>query len=209
MNIPNLLTLSRFFLSALMLGFLGSSAPWSKTAALVAFGMAALTDALDGYLARNVYGVTPIGSLLDPLADKVMICCALVGFVELQLIPAWIVVLILSREFLVTGLRVLAGTRGQIISAGTWGKHKTGWQIAVIVILLLGLCLRDDWAVAWLASAPLAAANADVWFHAIAYVVAVGAALITVVSGILYFIDHRDLIVEHLNQPGVRTGDNK
>jgi len=205
-NIPNLLTLSRFFLSGLMLVFLLSAWPYAKTAALIAFAAASITDALDGYLARRVYGSTAFGSLMDPLADKVMICCALVGFVQLHLIPVWIVVLILSREFLVTGLRVLVGTQGRIVPAGAWGKHKTAWQIILIVMVLARLSLYEDWSPLLFTGNGLLAGQVDIWFDTLTYLIAIGAALITMASGVLYFHEHRNLITEHLNKPGVRAG---
>jgi phosphatidylglycerophosphate synthase len=106
-------------------------------------------------------------------------------------VPAWIVVIIIAREFLVTGLRLLAATRGNIIPAGKWGKHKTVWQIVVIVALLLGMAVRHD----LLRHAdPKFLANYDFAFSYIAQGMALGVAVITVASGVLYFIQHRELI---------------
>ena len=81
---------------------------------------------------------------MDPLTDKVLVCAAFVSFVELKITPAWIVVIIISREFLVTGLRLLAASQGEVIAAGKWGKHKTVWQIVAIAAVLLGLAIRND-----------------------------------------------------------------
>lgn len=200
MNIPNALTLSRFVLSALMLACLVAEAPYAKTAALLTFGVAAITDALDGILARRVYGVTAFGSLLDPLADKVMICCALVGLVQLQQVQAWIVVVILSREFLVTGLRVLAGSQGRILPAGVWGKHKTVWQIALILLILAGLSLRADWLPGRIPDYAGFLARVEPGWNTLVRWAAILTAGITVVSGIQYFFEHRELFAGHMGR---------
>lgn len=209
MNIPNALTLSRFALSGLMLGFLLSDAPYARTAALLTFGAAALTDALDGLLARRVYGVTAIGSLLDPLADKVMICCAMVGLVQLGQLPAWIVVLILSREFLVTGLRALAGSRGLILPAGAWGKHKTVWQISLILLILLGLSLRADWLPGRIPDFAGFLARVEPGWNTLVRWAAILTAGITGVSGVLYFLEHRELFTGSLRSAETANRENK
>lgn len=196
MNVPNILTLSRLGLAALLLVLLSLPAfPLVRSLALIVFAVAGITDYLDGHLARNVYGITAFGRLMDPLADKVMVCAAFVCFVELNLVPAYIVVIIISREFLVTGLRLLAMGKGQIISAGKWGKHKTVWQIVAIVIILLGLAIRSD---ILRGASPAMLADYDMAFGYIAYGISIAVALITVASGYLYFMEHRDLLSKHL-----------
>jgi len=197
MNVPNALTVSRLGLAALMLALLSlpDSFPMVKSLAFMVFVVAGITDYLDGHLARNVYGVTSFGRLMDPLADKVIVCAAFVSFVELGLVPAYIVVIIISREFLVTGLRLLAIEKGQLISAGKWGKHKTIWQIVAIVVILLGLAVRYD--VLGGADAALLA-KYDIAFYYIAYAISIGVALITVASGYLYFMENRDVLSRHM-----------
>lgn len=215
MNIPNILTLSRLFLAFLLMALLAVSFPFSKTLALLVFAIAGISDYLDGYIARKDNLITSFGQLMDPLTDKIMVCAAFVGFVEISivhtgtflhggvkagsaeivpLVPAWIAVIIISREFLVTGLRLLALNRGVVISAGKWGKHKTVWQIVVIVILLLGLSIRSDYL-------PLmgdkAVASFDFVFMYVAHAISLAVALVTVASGYLYFVQHRDLITRH------------
>lgn len=191
MNLPNLLTLSRLVLAAVMMAFLSLEFPFSRTLALLVFSAAAITDYFDGYLARRRYGITAFGQLMDPLTDKVLVCAAFVSFVEMQLVPAWIAVIIIGREFLVTGLRLLAAHRGLVVSAGRWGKHKTVWQITAIVILLLGLAARHD-VLVW--AAPDMLAGFDLWFGRLAYAGSLAVAGITLVSGWLYFHEHRDII---------------
>lgn len=191
MTPPNLLTLSRLVLAVIMMALLSVSIPFAKSAALIVFVVAGITDYLDGYLARTIYGVTSFGRLMDPLTDKVLICAAFVGFVELRLVPAWIVVIIISREFLVTGLRLLAASKGDVIPAGKWGKHKTVWQIIAIVVLLLGAAIRDD----LLRGADATVlADYDFAFGFIALAVSIGVAIITLASGFMYFMEHRNLI---------------
>lgn len=202
MNLPNILTISRVVLVAIMLGFLEMSIPFAKSMALVVFVIAGITDFLDGYLARRWHMTSAFGRLMDPLTDKIMVCAAFVSFVGIQiefqhqkvpLLPAWIVVIIISREFLVTGLRLLAAGKGNIISAGKWGKHKTVWQIVAIVVILLGLAVRSD---ILGGAAPKTLADYDFAFWYIANAVAIAVALITMASGVLYFLQHRELITE-------------
>lgn len=152
MNPPNILTLSRFGMAALLMLCLSITFPGSMIAALIVFVLAAITDALDGHLARNVYGCTDFGKLMDPLADKVLTAAAFIGFIELGVMPAWMVTLILSREFMVTGLRLLAADKGIVLAAGIWGKHKTIWQmIFIIAVLFAGVfqCLENFHTLFW------------------------------------------------------------
>jgi CDP-diacylglycerol--glycerol-3-phosphate 3-phosphatidyltransferase len=190
-------------MAGLMMVLLTLDHTFAKSAALLVFAVAGFTDYLDGYLARKHNLITAFGRLMDPLTDKVMVCAAFVGFVEIQLsmpeghtvslVPAWITVTIISREFLVTGLRMLAASRGNIIAAGKWGKHKTVWQIVAIVVLLLGVAVRED--LLRHAGAKLLA-DYDFSFYYIARGISVAVALITVGSGLMYFIQHRELIAD-------------
>ncbi len=202
MKLPNILTLSRLGLAAVMMVCLTLSFPFARSLALLVFAVAALTDYFDGYLARRVYGETSFGRLMDPLADKVLVCAAFVSFVAIRLpfnpsqplVPAWIVVIIISREFLVTGLRLVAVNKGRIISAGKWGKHKTIWQIVAIVVLLLGQAVRED---ILRGASQQFLTNYDFAFSYIALGVSIAVALITVASGALYFIQHHELVMGH------------
>lgn len=203
MNVPNALTLSRLLLIAVMMGLMTIPQTFAKSIALLIFAIAGITDYLDGHLARKHNLITAFGRLMDPVTDKIMVCAAFVCFVEIQLpmpggrtaslVPAWIAVVIIAREFLVTGLRMLAANRGNIISAGKWGKHKTVWQIVAIVVLLLGVAVRDD--LLRHAGAKLLA-DYNFCFYYIARGVALAVAVITVASGMMYFIQHRELIAE-------------
>jgi CDP-diacylglycerol---glycerol-3-phosphate 3-phosphatidyltransferase len=142
-NLPNQLTLARFVLALLFVATLSFSFPYSRTLALLLFGTAALTDFLDGHLARKRGLITNFGKLMDPLADKVLMCAGFVMMVELHLIEGWIIIIILSREFLVTGLRLIASAEGKVLAAESLGKHKTTWQIVTIIYFLLLLASSE------------------------------------------------------------------
>lgn len=133
MNLPNKLTLLRIVLIVPFLIFLELN---MSIAALLIFVIASVTDFLDGYIARKNNLITKFGKLMDPLADKILVLSALTVFVELHYIPSWMVIIIFTREFLVTGLRILAATDGIVISAAKLGKYKTASQMIVIIIVI-------------------------------------------------------------------------
>lgn len=137
LNLPNKLTLLRIFLIPLLLVFLISPSFWSCFIAALIFGLAAATDWLDGHLARVTNQVTLLGKLLDPVADKLLVVSALVPLVELDRVAAWIVVVIVGREFAVSGLRMIASAQGIHIAAGAMGKYKMGAEITAILFLIL------------------------------------------------------------------------
>lgn len=147
LNLPNMLSISRiFFVPVIMVflslrtqfGFIEGVNIGDMLAGLV-FIIASLTDAADGYIARKRGLVTNLGKFIDPLTDKIMVVAALVALVELQRIPAWMVVVIITREFIVTGLRVIAASEGVVIAASTGGKMKTVSQIIGVVLLLFNI----------------------------------------------------------------------
>ena len=143
MNLPNKLTISRIGLAFIFILFLFLREVVFKYVAILIFLLACLTDFWDGKLARENDAVTNLGKLLDPIADKVLILGAFLAFVELGLIPAWMVVLIALREFLVTSLRLFAMASGKVLEAVRWGKNKTISQMVAIVCILIYLALRD------------------------------------------------------------------
>ncbi len=142
MNLPNKLTLFRLLLVPVFMAFLLLNTFWAYPFALAVFVLASLTDWLDGYLARKYQQITVFGEFMDPLADKLLISAALICFVEIpQLrISAWMVVLIIGREFLITGLRLIAISKGVVIAADRSGKFKTTSQMVTISVCLLVLC---------------------------------------------------------------------
>lgn len=140
MNTPNKLTLLRVimipFFVIFMLANLGS---WSKWAALIVFVVASMTDWLDGYLARRDHLVTDFGKFMDPLADKLLVCSALICLIDMNRIPSWIVIIIIGREFIISGFRLIASDNGVVIAANYWGKSKTVCQMIMIILLIADL----------------------------------------------------------------------
>ncbi|MEM1083624.1 MAG: CDP-diacylglycerol--glycerol-3-phosphate 3-phosphatidyltransferase [Verrucomicrobiota bacterium] len=139
MNLPNAITLSRLVLAAVFVGAMEFPGLIGYSIALVSFSVAAATDWLDGYLARKMGLVTPLGKLLDPLADKILVCAAFVFMSVLELAPVWATALIIGREFLVTGLRQIAVEAGQVLAADRLGKWKTTFQLIFVIDALLWL----------------------------------------------------------------------
>lgn len=137
-NVPNSLTLLRIFLVPILVVVLLTKFEGKEYAGLAIFLVAALTDFLDGYIARRFHKVTRIGMLLDPIADKLLISAALISLVELKLAPAWMIVIIIGREFAVSGLRSIAAQQGVSIAASPLGKGKMISQVVAIAFLILG-----------------------------------------------------------------------
>jgi len=135
MNTPNKLTIFRILLIPVFLVFLYAN--WWSFAPLLVFVLAAITDFLDGYIARTKNLVTTFGKFADPLADKLLVTAALVAFVDLGYISGIIAIIVISREFIITGLRLVAISDNKVIAAGFWGKLKTILQIVTIIVILL------------------------------------------------------------------------
>ncbi|MCD7730476.1 MAG: CDP-diacylglycerol--glycerol-3-phosphate 3-phosphatidyltransferase [Oscillospiraceae bacterium] len=142
MNLPNKLTLLRVILVPFFVFFmLTDFMPYSKAIALVIFIAASVTDAFDGHIARSRNLVTTFGKFLDPLADKVLVISALVCLTELGLVGAVPVIIIIAREFMVSGLRLVTANEGVVVAAGIWGKLKTAFSLVAIVVIIFGMCL--------------------------------------------------------------------
>jgi CDP-diacylglycerol--glycerol-3-phosphate 3-phosphatidyltransferase len=171
MNIPNSITIFRIILIPVFVLVLSPKIPYGSWLATAIFVVAALTDSLDGYLARKWKQVTKLGIILDPLADKLLITAALISLVELQVIPGWVAITIIGREFAVSGLRTIKAESGLIIAASKMGKIKTITQVVAVSWLLLEnvLPFLDGW-------------NMGI---KVMYV----ALFITILSGIKYFKD--------------------
>lgn len=141
MNLPNKLTVLRIimvpFFVFFMLTDVGGTA--NKWIALVLFCVASLTDLLDGKIARKYNLVTNFGKFMDPLADKLLVCSAMICLVELKRLAAWIVIVIIAREFIISGFRLVASDNGVVIAASYWGKFKTTFQMLMIILLILDL----------------------------------------------------------------------
>ncbi|HWQ93134.1 MAG TPA: CDP-diacylglycerol--glycerol-3-phosphate 3-phosphatidyltransferase [Clostridia bacterium] len=137
MNLPNKLTISRFALTGAFLAVMFSQIGGHETIALSLFAAGGVTDFLDGQIARRRKLITNFGILMDPLADKIMVCSAFIAFVGLGWIPAWMVVIVVARELAITGLRMLAASKNVVLAAERYGKHKTISQIVAIIAILV------------------------------------------------------------------------
>ncbi|MBP3916787.1 MULTISPECIES: CDP-diacylglycerol--glycerol-3-phosphate 3-phosphatidyltransferase [unclassified Clostridium] len=192
MNLANKLTMIRIFLVPVFLVFITvKDIPYGSIIATVIFIIASLTDQLDGYIARSRNQITNFGKFMDPLADKLLVTAALVSLVELKLVPGWAVVVILAREFAVSGLRTLAASDGIVIAASWWGKIKTVTQMIAIIILLLKVNINTS------ANAISFVNNNSFLSGFFTYVpetIMFIAVLITIISGIDYFVKNRHVI---------------
>jgi CDP-diacylglycerol---glycerol-3-phosphate 3-phosphatidyltransferase len=156
MNLPNTLTIARIFIVPLLVAVLvqeriilhwNGGVITNDVVALIIFWVAAATDLLDGYLARRWGQVTTIGTLLDPIADKLLVSAALISLVQVRVVPGWLVVLLVGREFAVSGLRSIAAVEGYTIKASELGKTKTFWQVLAISLLMISM--HHAWVARW------------------------------------------------------------
>ena len=141
MNLPNKLTVVRmalvpFFVASLLLSGSNETLKW---VALVLFVVASLTDFLDGYIARKYNLITNFGKFMDPLADKILTISGMICLIELGRIPSWIVVIIVAREFIISGFRLIAAENGVVIAANYWGKFKTTFQMIIIILMIVNI----------------------------------------------------------------------
>jgi CDP-diacylglycerol--glycerol-3-phosphate 3-phosphatidyltransferase len=188
MNWANRLTLSRLALTILFVIALNSSWPYARTTALILFLVAGLTDFIDGEIARRYGAVTNFGKLMDPLVDKIMMAAAFISLVPLKAIPAWAATTVVARDFLITGLRLMASAQGRVLPAENLGKHKTSWQIVTVIFFLAlfsaaELQFTSETSIWWLRA----------WNQAGPVLIWITVAL-TIYSGLGYAWRHRELI---------------
>jgi CDP-diacylglycerol---glycerol-3-phosphate 3-phosphatidyltransferase len=174
LNLPNALTLIRILLVPVLVVALTVETPGGSTVAAIVFAIAAFTDGLDGYIARSRQSITTFGKVMDPVADKLMIAAALISLVSLERLAAWVAMVIIAREFAVSGLRIAAGQQGVVIPASGLGKVKTIVQVAAVLALI--------------------AANdpSEAWVQTLVYLMVA----ITVASGADYFLNFRRRLEE-------------
>lgn len=188
MNWANRLTLSRLGLTIAFVGSLNSSWQYARTSALIIFIVAGLTDFLDGEIARRYGIVTNFGKLMDPLVDKIMVAAAFISLVPLKAVPAWAATTVVARDFLITGFRLMASSKGRVLPAERLGKQKTSWQIITVVFFLTLLAARElryaDQTSSWWLHARDQAGPALVWITV----------ALTIWSGVGFAWRHRQLI---------------
>ncbi len=164
MKLANWLTMFRIFLVPIYMTVALARIPYGGLIAAAVFGLAAITDGLDGYVARSRKEITRFGKLIDPIADKLLVSAALLSLVELGQISAWIALIIIGREFAISGLRILAAAEGIVISASKWGKLKTTTEITATIMILLQL--PGGVSVMWLATVVTLLSGVDYFLNA-------------------------------------------
>lgn len=186
MNLPNQLTVGRLGMTAAFVAVTSIPCRYQATVAIVLFAIAGITDWLDGWLARRWNLITDFGKLMDPLADKILVTAALLYLLQVGRVPLWMAVVMVSREFLITGLRLIASSKGVVIPADKAGKHKTISQLVAILVALFCLATAEQGLSGqWLSL--LGAAT--IWLFA-------WATLITVASGLWYFWKNRHFVFD-------------
>jgi CDP-diacylglycerol--glycerol-3-phosphate 3-phosphatidyltransferase len=186
-NVPNALTVVRILLVPVLVAVLLQATPNGSWIAAVVFALAAVTDTLDGYLARSRRSVTTFGKVMDPIADKLLVAAALISLVSLNRVEPWVAMVIIAREFAVSGLRVAAGVQGVVIPASRLGKAKTITQVAAILALIAA---HDAGAV---------------WVQVLLYV----AVVTTLASGADYFLNFRRRIEESRERVALRAAGRR
>jgi CDP-diacylglycerol--glycerol-3-phosphate 3-phosphatidyltransferase len=190
MNLPNKLTISRFVLTGAFLIAIFCEFYLSDTIALLLFSAASITDYFDGKIARRDKLITNFGTLMDPLADKILICSAFIAFVGRDQMPAWMVVIMVARELAITGLRLLAASKQVVLAAEGYGKHKTISQIVAILSILV-LTSYPEWG-AW------TKAVFQWWVPFFAELMKWVAVSLTLTSGALYLFRNRAIYLQDL-----------
>jgi nicotinamide-nucleotide amidase len=196
MNPANIVTISRMVLIPVFLLVLLADWPrWFQAPELVyalrpwiaaaVFGVLAATDGVDGYLARSRNEITTFGKFLDPLADKLLVTAALLALIEMDVLPAWIAMVIISREFIVSGLRMVASAEGTVIAASSYGKLKTVLQIVATILFIV----KDSSVIASFG------AQVEMWAQIVAWSVMGAAVVMTMVSMVDYFIHAREVLI--------------
>ena len=179
MNLPNKLTIMRVILIPFFVFFLLSPyfPAYGNYIAVAIFIVASLTDMLDGKIARKYNLVTNFGKFMDPLADKLLVCSAMICLIELDRLAAWIVIVIIAREFIISGFRLVASDNGVVIAASYWGKFKTTFQMLMVIVLILDIQMP--------------------FFQILGTVLTYVALILTVVSLIDYIVKNKDVLKDH------------
>ena len=187
MNLPNKITLSRIVLAFIFMFLLFSRGIAARYLALFTFCLASLTDFFDGRIARRKKVESDFGRLMDPIADKILTLAAFLAFVEMKIIPAWMVIVIIFRELVITGLRLNAARRGKVSSASLAGKHKIVSQMVAIISILIFLIIkesaRDIWSPVW-----------ELWFKRMVFYLMLVTVALTLVSGLSYLLRNKGIL---------------
>jgi len=191
MNLPNKLTLSRIALTIIFLFLLFAHGVTYKILAFFVFAVAAFTDFLDGHIAKKSGLISDFGKFMDPIADKILVLAAFLAFVEMGLIPAWMVMIIIFREFVITGLRLMALRKNNVIEATLAGKHKTASQMLAIFIILIFIILRE---IGY--SFEFWTPKSQRYFEIAIFYLMFITVLLTIISGASFLIRNKDILYE-------------
>lgn len=190
----NKITISRIFLAFIFVYFLYADFMLSKMIALLIFICASITDFLDGYLARKRNEVTEFGKFIDPIADKILVFGAFLAFIDLGLVFSWMVIIILSRDFIINGLRFLAAKKGRVLASNQLAKHKTVSQILVIFLVLSGLIIKNIcinyfscWNITY-----------QIFFDRTIFFSMIIVVLLSLFSGIMYMYSNKDILKDRV-----------
>ena len=189
MNLPNRLTILRIILTFVFMFFLFSKCFLAKYFALLIFSLACLTDYYDGYIAKKRGLVSTFGKLMDPVADKILLIAAFLAFVELKIVPAWMVAVIILRELVITGMRLVAMSKGSVLAADRWGKHKTASQMLTIFSILIFLVFKET-SLRYFQSWNL---SCEILCNWIIFILMWITVILTLISGFLYLWQNRRL----------------
>ena len=186
MNLANKLTISRIILAGIFIWFLFVHGPGAKFMALAVFLAACVTDYYDGVLARKD-GITDFGKLMDPIADKILLLGGFLAFVEMKIIPAWMVMVIIARELIITGIRILALSKKKVLAADSGGKHKTVSQMVAVLAVLVFLIIRDSgFSFRYIE-----------YYNVGVYILMLITIFMTLVSGVSYMLKNKEVFVEY------------
>jgi len=191
MTLSNKLTISRILLTFVFMYFLFMPGVLSKTLALAVFIIASYTDYLDGFFAKTRNEITNFGKLMDPIADKVLTLSAFLAFVQMDLVPAWMVLVILTRELIITGLRLAALAKGEVIQAGRGGKHKTVSQVLSIFSILVFIVFKE----AGMKTFQFWNPQFEYWYRQIIFFLMVITVMLTVISGSSYLFRNKKYLL--------------
>jgi CDP-diacylglycerol--glycerol-3-phosphate 3-phosphatidyltransferase len=182
MNLPNKLTVARVILIPFFVFFLlfDPSNELFKWIALAIFIVASLTDMLDGKIARKYNLITDFGKFMDPLADKLLVCSAMIGLIELGRIPSWIVIIIIAREFTISGFRLIAADNGRVIAASYWGKFKTTFQMIMVILMIANIQIG--------------------WVQILTQIIMWIALILTIISLVDYLVKNKDVMSDNVSK---------
>ncbi|MGB3082688.1 MAG: CDP-diacylglycerol--glycerol-3-phosphate 3-phosphatidyltransferase [Candidatus Omnitrophota bacterium] len=193
MNLPNKITLARVALVFVFMFFLFSKGMIFKTLALVTFVIAAFSDYLDGFIAKRSGMTSDFGRLMDPIADKILALAAFLAFVEMKLIPAWMVVIILMRELVITGIRFFALNKGEVLPAGLGGKQKTASQMFSIFVILIFIVFKE----AGIRTFGFWSLTFEYWYRQMIFILMLITVAITIISGASYLIKGKGYLLNN------------